>query len=67
MHADAEAHLLTRGSGCAAFGERFLNRDRALDGIDRAREIGDDAVAGTAKNPPAIGRDALVEDGATGG
>jgi hypothetical protein len=38
-----------------------------LDGIDRTGEIRDDAVAGAAENAPAIGRDALVENGATGG
>jgi hypothetical protein len=60
MHADAKTHLLF-------FGERFLHCDRALDGIDRTGEIGDDAVAGAAEDAPAIGRDAPVEDRAAGG
>jgi hypothetical protein len=36
-----------------------------LDGINGTGEIGDDAVAGAAKDPPAIGCDALVENSAT--
>src|SRR5262245_19409535 len=60
MHPDAETHLLF-------WGERLLHCDRALDGVDRTGEVGDDAVAGAAEDASAIGRDALVEDGAAGG
>ena len=60
MDADAKTHLLF-------FGERLLHCDRALDGVDRTGEIRDDAVAGAAEDPPAIGRDALVENRAAGG
>src|SRR5580704_9036426 len=60
MHTDAETHLLF-------IGERILNRDRALHRIDGTREIGGDAVAGTAEDAPAMGCDALIENGATGG
>src|SRR5262245_34098376 len=60
MHANAEADLLF-------FGERVLNRDRALDGINGTGKIGDHTVAGTAENPPAMSRDMLVENGAAGG
>jgi hypothetical protein len=67
MHADAKPHLFTRGSRSVVLGERLLNRDCALDRIDGTGEIGDDAVAGVAKDPPAIGRDVLVENGAAGG
>jgi hypothetical protein len=37
-----------------------------LDGVDRTGEIRDDAVAGAAEDPPMMGRDALVDDGAAG-
>jgi hypothetical protein len=67
MHADAEAHLFAGRPVFPVFGERLLNRHRALDGVDRTGEIGDDAVAGAAKNPSAICRDVPVESGATGG
>src|SRR5262249_31940841 len=60
MHADAEADLLF-------FCERVLNRDRALDGINGTGKIRDYTVAGTAENPPAMGCDTLVENGAAGG
>src|SRR5260370_31463558 len=67
MHADSQTHLLIRGPSGAVFRDRVLDRDRALDGVDGTGEIGDDAVAGAAEDPPAIGRDALVENGATSG
>src|SRR5262249_49135784 len=60
MNADTEAHLLFLGEG-------LLNRDRALHSVDGTGEIGDDTIAGTAEDPPAMGRDALVDNGATGG
>src|ERR1700720_2396402 len=60
MHTDAETHLLF-------IGERILNRDRALHRIDGTREIGDDAVAGATEDPPAVGSDALIENGPAGG
>jgi hypothetical protein len=38
-----------------------------LNGVGRAGEVGDDAIAGTAEDASAEGRDALVENRATGG
>ncbi len=67
MHSDAQTHLLARGPGGAVLGGCLLNRDRALDSIDGTGEIGDDAVTGAAEDAPAIGRDALIENGAAGG
>jgi len=67
MNANAETHSLSCGASCAVFGHGFLNRDSALDGIDRTGEIGDDTVAGAPEDPPAMGRDKLVHNGATGG
>jgi hypothetical protein len=43
MHADAELHGLVCGSARILCGYRGLHGDRALHGIDRAGEIGNDA------------------------
>src|SRR6516165_4125186 len=66
-HAGAETHLLIRWPARTVFGDGILDRDGALDGVDRTGEVGDDAVAGAAKDPPAMSGDALVENGAAGG
>jgi hypothetical protein len=63
MYADAELHRLIcrlrRDLGC----DRCLYRDRALHGIERAREIGDDTVAGGIEDATAVRRDQLIDDG----
>src|SRR5438105_2873016 len=66
MHADPEQHLLIRGPGIAVLSDGVLDHDRALDGVDGTGEVGDDTIAGAAEDPPAVGRDALVENGAAG-
>ena len=44
--------------------DRRLHRDRALHGIDRAGEVGDDAVAGGVEDAATMRRDQPVDDGA---
>jgi len=62
-----DTHLLSCGARCTALRHGLLNRDGAFDGIDRADEIGDDAVAGAPKDATMMGRNELVENGATRG
>ena len=64
MYADAKLHRLVCRLLCALRGDRRLHRDRTLHGIDRAGEIGDDAVAGGVEDPAAVRRDQSVDDGA---
>ena len=47
-------------------GRVLLHCNGALHGIDGTGEIGDDAIAGSAEDAPAMGRDALIKNGATG-
>jgi hypothetical protein len=66
MHADAEAHRLVP-SAAGAFGcDSVLRRHRARDGVNRAGEIGDHAVARRVEDPAAVGCDQPVDDGPTG-
>ena len=66
MHADAELHRLVAGAACILCRYRSLYRDRTLHGIDRAGEVGDDAVAGGVEDAAPMRRDQLVNDGAAG-
>src|SRR3954471_3286493 len=63
MHADAEQHRLVC-SVCIVCNYRGLYRNRTLDSIDRAGEVGDDAVAGGVEYPAPVRRDQTVDDGA---
>src|SRR5580700_4685437 len=64
MHANAELHRLVgrplRISRC----DSRLHPNRALDSIDRAGEVGDDAVAGGVEDAAPVRRDPFVDDGA---
>ena len=64
MHADAELHRFVGGTPGILCGDRGLHRDRALHGIDRAGEVGDDAVAGGVEDAAPVRRDQLVDDDA---
>ena len=64
MDADAEQHRLVGGTAFILFGDRRLHRDRALHGVDRAGEVGDDAVAGGVEDAAPVRRDQPVDDGA---
>ena len=66
MHTDAEAHRFAGRQVRCGFGERVLSCHCALHRLDCTGKIGDDAVAGTAEDASARGRDALAEDRATG-
>jgi hypothetical protein len=46
VHANTELHRLVSGVASIFCGYRGRHPDRALHGIDRTGEIGDDAVAG---------------------
>ena len=64
MHADAELHRL-RVVEVGIIGRNGgLHRDGALHGIDRAGEVGDDAVAGGVEDAAPVRRDQLIDDGA---
>jgi hypothetical protein len=64
MHADAELHQLVGGAARILCGDRGLHRDRALHRIDRAGEIGDDAVAGGVEDAATVRTDQPVNDDA---
>ena len=62
MNADAEPHLLTSRAIVVLLFDGTLDRDGAFDGIDRAGEIGDHAVAGGIEDAAAIGGNQSIED-----
>jgi hypothetical protein len=62
MHANAELHLLIFNTADIIGRDRRLNRDRTLHGIDRAGEVGDDAVACSVEDAPAVRRDQSIDD-----
>src|SRR5439155_5766173 len=64
MDANAELHRLVDGSCRVLRGDRALYRDRALHGIDRAGEVGDDAVAGGVEDPAPMRLDQTIDDDA---
>src|SRR5215469_9556821 len=59
-----ELHRLVSGAARILCSYRGLHRNRALDGIDRAGEIGGDAVPGGIENAAVVRRDQSVDDGA---
>src|SRR5262249_10999705 len=62
MNADAEPHLLAGRAILVFFFDRVLDRDGALDGIDRAGKIGNDTVASRIEDAAAMGSDQSIED-----
>jgi len=52
---------LADGAARILRGYRGLNRDSALHGIDRAGEVGDDAVAGGVEYPAPVRRNQLID------
>ena len=64
MHADAELHRLVGRAAGILGGDRRLHRDGALHGIDRAGEVGDDAVARGVEDTAPVRRDQLIDDDA---
>jgi hypothetical protein len=64
MHADAELHRFVGGMSRILCGDRSLCRDGALEGIDRAGEIGDDAIASGIEDAAPVRRDQPVDDDA---
>jgi hypothetical protein len=65
MHANAQLHRLVEGTARVLRGDRGLDRDRALDGIDHAGEVGDDTVARGVKDAAPVRQDQLIDDDAT--
>jgi len=64
MHANTEPHRFVGGSTCILCSDRRLHRDSALDGVNRAGEVGDDAITGGVENAAPVRRDQPVDDGA---
>jgi hypothetical protein len=62
MDADAEPHLLAGQATLVFFFDGVLDRDGAFDGIDCARKIGDETVAGGIEDAAAMGGDQSIED-----
>ena len=62
MDADAEPHQLVTGVARVLLRDCRLHRDGALDGINRAGEVGDDAVTGGVEDAAAVRRDQPVHD-----
>jgi hypothetical protein len=62
MHADAEAHLTTFGAIRVFLCNRVLDRDSALDRVDGAGEIRNNAIAGGIENPSAVAGNQSIED-----
>ena len=66
MHADAKAEAALLGHLVVHRGDSFLDAERALERIDRARELGEDAVAGGVGDAAAMLRDEAIRDIAMG-
>jgi hypothetical protein len=64
MHANAQLHRLVDGIARVLRGDRSLDRDRALHGIDRAAKVGDDAIAGGVEDAAPVRCDQLIDDDA---
>ena len=64
MHPNAELHQFVRGAVGILCGYRRLHSDSALHGIDRAGEVGNDAIAGNIEDAATMRRDQSVDDGA---
>ena len=65
MHADAELHRLAPHAR-VLHRDRRLHCDGTLHGVDRAGEVGDDAVAGGVEDAAPVRRDQIVDDRAAG-
>jgi hypothetical protein len=66
MHTNAELHRLVGGTAGVFGSERCLHRDGTSDGIDRAGEVGDDAVTSGVEDAAPVRRDQFVDDCAAG-
>ncbi len=63
VDADPKAHLsISRNLGVVTL-DLMLDVDRASNRFDRARELGHDAVAGPAKDPPVVIAHEFLDDG----
>ena len=66
MHADAEANAALLGHLVVHCGNSFLDAERAVERVDGARELGQDAVAGGVGDAAAMLRDEAIRDIAMG-
>ena len=64
MNTDAEPHRFARRAALILLADNLLHSDGALHRINCAGEVGNDAVAGSVDDPPAMRRDQSVHDGA---
>jgi hypothetical protein len=62
MDADPELEPSLVGYSGVSFRELLLNGDGALDGIHRAGEFAQDAIASGVSDPPAMLRDMAIHD-----
>src|ERR1700758_1841495 len=62
MNADAEPHPLPVGTVLVLVFDRFLDRDGALDRIDRAREVSDDTIASGVEDSTAMSGNQSIEN-----
>ena len=67
IDADTEIHAPLGRNFEICLVERALDGHRAIDRLDAAGEVGDDAVAGAADDLAAMLGDQLIDDGAVGG
>ena len=63
MDADSELEPAVRRDLLVDLRKPLLRRHRALDGIHRARELGQEAVTGGVGHPPRVAADELGQDG----
>ena len=64
IHANAELHSLVLRDGDIAFLDFVLNLDSAANGLNNARELGDDAVSCCAEDVALMGGDQLLHNSA---
>ena len=64
IHANAELHSLVLRDGDIAFLDFVLNLDSAANGLNNARELGDDAVSCCTEDVALMGGDRLLHNSA---
>ena len=67
VDADAEPHLLAAGQVAVSVGEVLLDRHSTTRRLDRAGELGDDAVAGAAEDAAEMPGDPCIDGLSAGG
>ena len=67
VHANSKDQVGRRRRAFVPCRDAFLNADRALDRVDRAREFRQNAVAGGLENPPAMRLDRRIENAISNG